>query len=384
MTQPTLVAVVASDFTASGSTGRPLVSSLTWSTGDEFFALGMSEDQGATFTAPTVTGLTFTLTGAGIPTSTSNSCKGYLWRATAGSSGSGTPTATISSAGAKGGIIIGQFSGCGGLGNIGVLTSTADTVSLIRSGANSHVMVIAGDWGANAVGSSTFTPAGSTTDVRVTDAGSATFFGAHWGDQGSAGTTSYGVATFTSADNIAKVAIEVLGAAGGATLNGSGTLAVTASMAGAGQVIANAGGVRSVTAAATGVAQVTTNATGNEAITATLAGAAAVSRMAQGNEVITASIVGAGQVLAVGSGTLPIVVSIVGAASVTSPGVSNADGTLGVAVAIAGTASVTTPSGATGNLVIGAVIIGSMESFRPVQPLSLRLLRPRQRPRMRV
>lgn len=213
MTQPTLVAVVTSDFTSTGSTARPATAGVTWSAGDEFFGLGMTEDQGATFTAPTVTGLTFAAAGAGLPTTASNSCKGYLWRATAAGSGSGTPTATISGSTAHGGIVIAQFSACGGLGNIGVDTSTADTVSLIRGTANSHVLSILGDFNATAVGSSTITPTGATQDVRVTDAGAATFFAAHWGDQSSAGTTSYGVATFTSPSNITKIAIEVLGLA---------------------------------------------------------------------------------------------------------------------------------------------------------------------------
>lgn len=185
---------------------------------------------------------------------------------------------------------------------------------------------------------------------------------------------------------------------GGSTLNGAGNLAVTATASGVGQVIAQAAGVETVTVGRTGVAAVTRPLTGTMAATATITGSAQVIAQAAGNLTVTVSLAGAA---AVGvQGNLTITSTLAGAAAVARPvsgneavnaaisGVAqllaNADGALATTVTIAGTASVVSPAtNADGIVTISVQITGSMDAFRPLQPLSLRLLRPRGRNRVR-
>jgi hypothetical protein len=98
-----------------------------------------------------------------------------------------------------------------GVGNIAVLESTAQSVSLDRSGDNSAVVGIFNGWQGNIdVPPTTFSPSGVT--IIEDQGGSATHCPkvGWWGDQGPAGTTAYGVSS-ESTGSWGKIAVEILG-----------------------------------------------------------------------------------------------------------------------------------------------------------------------------
>lgn len=215
MAAPTLTSHAGSDWTDNAAVSE-VTGALTWNAGDRILVVGFTEDQSFTLATPTATGLTFTALGS--PVTLSNSCWLHAWQATAASAGSGAVTAAR--AGSTGvamrGIWAFAFGNCGGFTRTnGTTVNATQTVSVTRAGANSAAVFWSGDWSGSAatVG---WTPAGQTQLVAQLNSGHAAAFVARWGDQGAAGTTSYGT-TGSAGSAFTKSAVEVLGAAGGGT-----------------------------------------------------------------------------------------------------------------------------------------------------------------------
>ena len=205
---PTLIGTSGSTWNDTSSTET--TGSLSWQTGDLIVVTGMTEDQLISLSTPTATGLTFAAV-SGFPTNLANTCKGYAWTATAGSNGSGT----ISS-GTGGSYMAGiqayVFRGSDGIGNTAQTTSgTALTISLTRNYANSMVVWAAGDWGATNDTTVSSDPVGGNQRQAAWRSGVATLFDFDWGDQGSAGSTSYGISGFSPGNVFTKIALEVRG-----------------------------------------------------------------------------------------------------------------------------------------------------------------------------
>lgn len=216
MAAPTLIAKSVS---ATGDVGTTeTTASFTWNAGDILVVLGMTEGNAQTLGTPTATGLTFaaiTPTSGVNPTNTSSSCKGYAWAATAGSGGSSTITSTGSASGEF--IVAYQYRGSDGTGALTTVVNTALTLNLTRTQANSAVATILGDWGAPTDVTVTPDPAtAGTQDAAFQHSGRYSGYAFNWTDQGSTGTTAYGIGSFTaSGSNITKLVVEIKGAAGG-------------------------------------------------------------------------------------------------------------------------------------------------------------------------
>lgn len=204
---PTLVSTSGStwnDTTTTETTGL-----LSWQTGDLVVVIGMVEDQLVSLSTPTATGLTFSAV-SGFPINLVNTCKGYAWTATAGSNGTGTITSGTESYMA--GIQAYVFRGSDGIGNTAQTTSgTALTLSLTRNYDNSMVVWAAGDWGATNDTTVSSDPVGGNQRQAAWISGKATLFAFDWGDQGSAGTTSYGISGFSPGNTFTKIALEIRG-----------------------------------------------------------------------------------------------------------------------------------------------------------------------------
>jgi hypothetical protein len=139
-----------------------------------------------------------------------------LWTAIADSNGSSAVTATVGGAGNSDRAIAAYaFRGSDGLGAVNTITgSAAKTVSLTRQYNNSAVVSIIGDW--NAVNDTvvTATPADGTVRQTGFVSGAATYFLTDWGDQGAAGTASYGIANHTGTVKTSGIALEIRGDSG--------------------------------------------------------------------------------------------------------------------------------------------------------------------------
>lgn len=213
MAAPTLTNYQQSTWTDTSS--GEATASATWSAGSFVVVVGITEDNAAaTLNTPTWSDSATFSAAPGTPTDTGSSCKAYAWTATANGAGSGA----ISSTGTTDtyhGIAVFVFSGSDGLGNISASAALGATTtqSLIRSGTNSAVISIWGDWAAVNDTDVTWTPGSSTPRIVTTVGGpNATFFLANWGDQGAAGTTSYGFSGHAGGGDFTAITIEVLGA----------------------------------------------------------------------------------------------------------------------------------------------------------------------------
>lgn len=122
------------------------------------------------------------------------------------------------------------FRGSDGIGN--TAKSTADqnlTISLQRNYDNSLIVWAAGDWGATNDTTVSSDPVGGNQRQAAWISGLATLFAFDWGDQGAAGTTSYGISGFSPGNIFTKIALEVQGsgtASGARTLASSGTIGI--------------------------------------------------------------------------------------------------------------------------------------------------------------
>lgn len=205
-TTPTLISTSGNTWTTTTGTART-TGSVSWVAGDVIIVVGITEDNTtATLGTPTGTGLSFTLVTS---TNTASTCKAYVWQAKPIASGSSTINSTASGA-LMANIQAYVYRSSAGVGaTAAVVTGTALTNSLTRTYDNSAVLWVAGDYGAGVLGTTVASPTG-TVDQAARVAGSATHFAVHYGNQGTAGATSYGISGFTSAGVLTKIAIEVL------------------------------------------------------------------------------------------------------------------------------------------------------------------------------
>lgn len=225
-TAPTLDSYAASTSFTSG-TDRS-TASVSWTDGANVLVGGVTEDNailiqstviGGSPQLPTATGLTFAAV-ANSPTTTGSKTKAYWWNAIASGAGSSVITCHLSNSGSFGGIGVWVFSGSDGIGTAGMQqarpgSTTAPNVSLTRSGDNSFVLGSLGDWSAVNDTTVTGSPATNYQQRHAQNVGgAATLFLLQWGDQGAAGTTSYGVTGAGSSSNWTATAVEVLGSAG--------------------------------------------------------------------------------------------------------------------------------------------------------------------------
>lgn len=260
MPQPTVTFIGVSD--PADNTNSEAVGAASWVSGDEIIILGGTEDQSFTMNTPTVTGLTGTgLTFSaktGLPTTTANSCKGYGWRAIATGTGSGTITVPSTAIGRHVALAwkVDAGTSTGGSGTPAVATTTAKTVSLTRTGANSAVLTVLFDWSADTDVTVTSSPAGGTQRLAANiPPGIYTAFSFDWANEGAAGTTSYGVANASGTGTLTKIAVEIPGTAGGGTPTGSAITTAGASSAATGRRVGQRAPVTPAGAASVTVAR---------------------------------------------------------------------------------------------------------------------------------
>lgn len=212
MTAPTLIATSGSAWGTTGSTTRA-TGSLSWVAADWIIGLGMTENNPATLSTPTATGLTLTDV-AGFPTNTGSTCKGYAWAVQASGSGSSTFSSSAANSASLAGIQVWVFRGCTGIGaTVQSVAGVTPSISLSLTGAQSAVVWAGGDGFGTSDTTVTFTPSGGTQRQAAGGGGVATLFCGDWGDQGSPATTSFGLdgATFSTSGPFTSVALEVLG-----------------------------------------------------------------------------------------------------------------------------------------------------------------------------
>lgn len=216
MSAPALVDYQQSDWT-SRTNANEVTPTVTWQTDDLVVVLGATEDNSsARLDTPTATGLTFSAVPS-TPTNTINNVKLYAWTARAAANGSSAVTATRGDSDTQArGIAVFVYRGSDGIGNTSIATGLGSTTtqSLTRSQANSAVVQVMGDWGAGNDVTVTWTPNGQTQRIAQYISGTATFFAANWGDQGSTGTTSYGFSA-GNASAMSAMTLEILGTSGG-------------------------------------------------------------------------------------------------------------------------------------------------------------------------
>jgi len=207
MTAPTLVQYSGTTY---NSTGTKSTATLTWQAGDLIVVIALSEEGGFPVANPTATGLTF---AAGTPPSSSNSqCYANSWTATAGSGGSAVVTSTGATGSDHWGMSAWVWRGSSGFGNTATSASTSETVSLTRTGTNSVVVGGVADWNATATTGYGWTPTVGNDRTEGKDGTRYSYYVADWGDQGAAGTTSYGITGITGGP-YAIVMVEVTGSA---------------------------------------------------------------------------------------------------------------------------------------------------------------------------
>ena len=223
-TAPTITSYAQTTWTAAG-TAQATGSSLSWASGDLIVAVGGSESGGgsAAFTMglPTATGLVFAAVSGAVSGTSGSYCYANAWTATA--TASGTQAVTGHAAGQNvasyhWGLAVWAYGGSSGLGNKAVSGATANstaTISLVRGSDNSCVVGGGFDWGAVATTGYAWTPAvGAAGHNRqhAQDGSDYSYYVADWGDQGTAGTTSYGI-TGVTVGVFTKIMLEITGIA---------------------------------------------------------------------------------------------------------------------------------------------------------------------------
>lgn len=221
MPAPTINEYDESTFSDAGTTDET-ASSSSWVSGDIVLVFGSVSNNAAadTLGTPTVsglsgTGLTFSLQTSVNVNAGNNDTTVYLWSATATGTGSGqiaSVTGTGSSA-VRSGLCVIVCRGSDGLGTPVTLdASTAKTISVTTTQANSIVAVMMADW--NQVGDVTVTATPSGT-VRHASAqsGQADFFFVTTDDLGSTGSYACGIASHTGTVDMSGIAIEIKGTA---------------------------------------------------------------------------------------------------------------------------------------------------------------------------
>lgn len=219
MAEPTFVTYAESTFSDDGNIDETS-GSFSWQAGDLVIVGGGISNNvtGNTLGTPTWSDATaFSLITSVNVNNDNNDTVLYAWKAVATSSGTGTVasvTATSAST-LRSGIWVVVWRNHNNTGATNTIDgSSAKTISLTRTGTNSHVVVFMADW--NQVGDVTVT-ATPTGTVRHASAqsGQADFFCCTYGDQGSTGTTSYGITNHTGTVDMTGIVLEILGIAGG-------------------------------------------------------------------------------------------------------------------------------------------------------------------------
>jgi hypothetical protein len=218
MAAPTLANVYTSTWSDT-STASEAVTGVAWNAGDLVVVMQGVEANLTTvvLNPPTNASLTFSELALEVnDDNANNECYVGAFAAIAGSSETGqTITSTTSTGNSMRGMRVLVYSGSDGVGNTATIDgSTAKTISLIRGGANSHVAVILWDWDAINDVAVNATPAGTVQNATHVS-GRATGFCCTYGDQGAAGTTSYGLTDHTGTASFSGIAVEILGTAGG-------------------------------------------------------------------------------------------------------------------------------------------------------------------------
>jgi len=201
----------------STSTGGNGSGTVSWQAGDTVYVFGATaQASSTTLGTPTHSGANlpaFAAVGAAV--GSGSQCWAHTWSAVATGSGSSVISETATSSADPWGIIAWVVRGSDGTGTRASDVSAAKTVSLTRSDAHSLVFEIIADYAAGSV-SLTWTPSGQTQREATQSAGLYSVGVADWGDQGSAGATSYGVsAGFDATGPLTKIALEILGTVGG-------------------------------------------------------------------------------------------------------------------------------------------------------------------------
>lgn len=191
------------------SSGTETITGLSWLAGQTVVVMGMTEDNANSgINLPTVAGLTFAPM-PGSPTNTASSCKGYVWSAVAGSSGSGSIVATATGGGV-GHVIEGWVLPVGvALGTPVLTIGTGKTLALTRVGQDSLILFLAGDYSANSDTTVTADPVGGTQRIAEQFANYAVF-AFDWSATGAPGTTNYGVGNASGTGVWTKLALEII------------------------------------------------------------------------------------------------------------------------------------------------------------------------------
>lgn len=210
MAAPTLLDYAESTYSGTGSPDT--TDDLDWSgAGDRIVVLGITEDNGITFTTnpPTISGVTLS-TLSGLPTNSTNSCKGYGWSGTASGNSNSTVSAALSGNSAAG-LSAWAFSGSDGVVVPTPVVSAALTMSISVSQDSSIVMIL-GDWNATTDVTVDPDPNGGLVREATSVSGRASFYVVEWHNQ-AAGTRNYGLQNWTGTGTITKAAVEVQGTA---------------------------------------------------------------------------------------------------------------------------------------------------------------------------
>jgi hypothetical protein len=245
-TPPQLIQYAETVWNTTGAKSTPSVS---WLAGDLIYVIGGVESSGTPITTPTATGLSFAADGTTV--GSGSQCLAQSWVATAAADGSSAVSST--GAGALNyGLAVWVFRDHGGKGvRAGAV---GQTVSLARSSPHSRVILGSFDYSTDAPSGLSWTPAidaGGTEREKSTWSIWYDTLVADWGDQGNAGTTSYGT-TGTATGPFSTIAVEIKGiytaaevssATGGARLkkmsaagSGSGITSASTPAGSAGQV----------------------------------------------------------------------------------------------------------------------------------------------------
>ena len=219
MAAPTLADSDKSTFNDSGTTDET-AGSVAWETGDIVLVFGLisnNDAAGTTLATPTVAGLTFSLVTSLNVNSEGNDCTVYLWSATAGSASSGTigSVTNTGTSSLRSGIVVQVWRGSDGIGTPATIdNSTAKTISVTTTQANSRVAWAMGDWNAVNDVTVTATPSGTIQHAQF-ETGQSTFFAGYTDDLVTVAAHACGIASHTGTVDMAGIAVEIKGTAGG-------------------------------------------------------------------------------------------------------------------------------------------------------------------------
>lgn len=186
-----------------------VTASITWLAGDYIVVVGGTETSSTTIATPTATGLTFQLLQSLL---TASNCAVYVWVARAASNGSGAITAdtggSVNSAKGISAFVVHDSSGVGAFANID--GTTAKTISLSTTAADSAVICVLCDF--NAVNDTTVDPTPATNGTVKLAMNSPGFYSAYvvqWTSQGAVATTSYGITNHTGTVDMSGIVLEL-------------------------------------------------------------------------------------------------------------------------------------------------------------------------------